>query len=299
MHTFGGLYLGCPQWHVRQWNESIFPSKINSRDALQHYAEVFNTVEGNTTFYAVPSSQTVERWASVLPDTFRLVLKFPQEVTHERLLDQKALEHALRFLEHMSPLGERLEYILIQLPAHFDQRYFNRLYRFLMALPKQDHQGKKRHYAVELRAPSLTIAQPEGQGLFEEVNQLLSATATERVWMDTRALRAALYPGDEATQTALKRKPNLAVYPIGLGPSPMVRYVANPDINFNSPWLKAWAQVFAKWLDEGRKPFFFAHYPGEVFAPQIADLFYSLLRKESPTLPARPLWPSERQTTLF
>ena len=299
MRKFGGLYLGCPQWHVRQWNESIFPSKINARDALQHYAEVFNTVEGNTTFYAVPPRHTVQRWASLLPNTFRLVLKFPQEVTHERLLDQKALVQAQRFLEHMSPLGDRLEYMLIQLPAQFDQRYFDRLYRFLMALPKQNSTGSERHYAVELRAPSLTIAQPAGNGLFEEVNQLLSATMTERVWMDTRPLRAAPEPCSEMTQIAKQRKPNLAVYPIGLGPSPMVRYVAHPDVQANRPWLVAWAQVFAQWLNEGRKPFFFAHYPGEIFAPQVADLFYSLLRDYSPNLPKRTLWPSERQTTLF
>ena len=299
MQKFGGLYLGCPQWHVRQWNESIFPPKTQARDALKHYSKVFNSVEGNTTFYAVPPSHIVQRWTESLPSDFRLVLKFPQEITHERLLDQTALQQAQRFMEHMSPLAERLTYTLIQLPAQFDQRYFNRLYRFLMALPKQDSQGYERRYAVELRAVSLTQASPQSPGLFEEVNQLLSATATERVWMDTRPLRAAPEPWDEATQIARQRKPNLPVYPIGLGPSPMVRYVAHPDIQANKTWLKPWAQVFAQWLSEGRQPFFFAHYPGEVFAPQVADLFYSLLQELMPDLPKRPLWPSERQASLF
>ena len=98
---------------------------------------------------------------------------------------------------------------------------------------------------------------------------------------------------------AHQRKPNLPVYPIGLGPAPMVRYVAHPTLEANRPWLELWAGTFAQWLTEDRTPFFFAHYPGETLAPQVADLFYRLLREKLTRLPKRPLWPSERQRSLF
>ena len=296
---FGGLYLGCPQWHQRQWTESIFPSECTAKDALKSYAQVFNAVEGNTTFYATPPRQVIERWASDTPTSLRLVLKFPQAVTHERGLDQGALDIALRFIEHMQPLGPRRSYTLIQLPARFDEHHFERLYRFLQSLPRECSSGVSLHYAVELRAPSLTRPSQGSYGLFEEVNDLLSAALTERVWMDTRPLRAAPEPWDEPTRLARSRKPNLPVYPIGLGPAPMVRFVAHPDVESNRPWLNDWVAVFDRWLTEGRRPFFFAHYPGETQAPQIADLFYKLLREKCSHYPERPVWPSERQLKLF
>ena len=297
--AFGGLYLGCPQWSHRPWIKSIYPAESPPRDALTHYARAFNTVEGNTTFYATPPREVVRRWAEQTPEDFRLVLKFPKTLTHERLLGAGALDEATRFLEHMNPLGARLTHTLIQLPARFDERGLDVLYRFLCALPRLASGGHERHYAVELRAPSLTLPSPDGRGYFEEVNALLSATQTERVWMDTRPLREAPTPLSEATVSAQAKKPDLPVYPMGLGPSPMVRYVAHPVVEANRPWLEDWATIFAAWLDEGRQPYFFAHYPGETLAPQVAALFYDLLRQRSPTLPERPIWPSERQFSLF
>lgn len=298
-NLFGGLYLGCPQWHQRQWTQSIFPVECTPKEALRCYARVFNAVEGNTTFYATPPKNVIERWASETPHSLRMVLKFPQEVTHERSLDLGAIDIALRFVDHMTPLGSRRSYTLIQLPSRFDERSFDCLYRFLQALPRECSSGASLHYAVELRAPSLSTPSPDHYGLFEEVNDLLSATRTERVWMDTRALREASEPWDEPTRIAMERKPKLPVYPIGLGPAPMIRFVAHPQLSANSPWLKEWAQVFSHWLSEGRHPFFFAHYPGETLAPQVASLFYHHLRELNPSYPERPIWPSERQLTLF
>lgn len=297
---FGGrLYLGCPQWAHRPWTESVYPASSAPRDALEHYAQVFNTVEGNTTFYAVPPRDVVMKWAAQTPTSFRLVLKLPKHITHERRLDRGALDEALRFLDHMSPLGARLTHTLIQLPAGFDERGFDNLYRFLCALPRVGESGEAREYMVELRAPSLSLPSEGGRGRFEEVNALLSEARAERVWMDTRPLRAAPLPLSPETVAAQGKKPNLPVYPIGLGPSPVVRYVAHPNVEANRPWLQAWAEVFARWLDEGRTPYFFAHYPGETLAPHIARLFYELLRVERPSLPEAPIWPSERQQSLF
>ncbi len=285
---FGGLWLGCPQWAHRPWTKSIFPKTSSPREAFTHYARVFNAVEGNTTFYATPPAEIVHRWSTQIPSGFRLVCKLPREVTHDRLLGPGALEIALRFLEHMAPLGERIEDILIQLPAHFDERRFELLYRFLMALPRP------RGYTVELRASSLC------QGpYFDEVNTLLSAARVERAWMDTRGLRAAPPPLNEPTRMTQLRKPDLPVFPLGLGPRPMVRYVAHPKVEANRPWLESWAEVFAVWLAEGRRPYFFAHAPGETAAPQVASLFYDCLRARVPRLPARPVWPSEAQLGLF
>ena len=221
-------------------------------------------------------------------------------MTHERLLDSKALDIARQFLEYMEPLGERLSYTLIQLPAHFDEHRFDPLYRFLSSLPRESLNGSPRHYAVELRAPSLTQPHPNGQGLFEEANALLSATATERVWMDTRPLRAAPKPYNEPTQLARDRKPNLPVFPMGLGACTDGALCRSP---LTSSLIDCGSQIGQRSsLNGSRKiatPFFFAHYPGETLAPQVASLFYELLRAHLAKLPPRPIWPSEEQLSLF
>lgn len=282
-----GYYLGCPQWTQSEWSSSIFPARCSAHEALLHYARAFNTVEGNTTFYAWPSESTVAKWASQVGEGFRFFFKTPQEVTHERRLMGGALDLACRFIEHLAPLGARRGPIFIQLPASFTRQKLQVLYEFLRQLPRPGD------YVVEVRDPELCY----GAGL-DEVNALLTEVHVERAWMDTRPLRAAPTPLSDATQMAWDRKPNLPVYPIGLGPQPVVRYVAHPDVNANLVWVDQWAEVFARWMSEGRRPFFFAHYPGEVLAPQVAALFHDRLRTLL-ELPARPIWPSEAQRSLF
>ena len=282
-----GYYLGCPQWTFSGWSSSIYPPRSTPRDALLHYARAFNTVEGNTTFYAWPSKTTVEKWASQVGDDFRFLFKTPREVTHERALEGDALTLTCQFIELLSPLGERRGPLFIQLPASFTRVKLNALYHFLRQLPRPAD------YVVELRDPELCF----GSGL-DEVNALLSEVQVERAWMDTRPLRAAPHPLNDATQIAWDRKPNLPVYPIGLGPQPVVRYVAHPDLKENLSWIEQWAEVFARWIKEGRRPFFFAHYPGESLAPQVASLFHERLQTRL-SLPDRPVWPSEVQLSLF
>ena len=116
--------------------------------------------------------------------------------------------------------------------------------------------------------------------------------------MDTRPLRDPQAPINKDVELARTRKPNLPVYPIGLGPHPVIRYVAHPIVEQNIPWLAQWANVFSNWIQQGKKPFFFAHYPGETYAPQIARSFHTLLQKEL-SLPALPTWPGEKQISLF
>lgn len=282
-----GYYLGCPQWTFSGWSESIYPQRSAPRDALTHYARAFNTVEGNTTFYAWPAPSTVEKWASQVGEGFRFFFKVPREITHERSLEGASLELTHRFIELLAPLGTRRGPLFIQLPPRFSRAQLNHLYHFLRQLPRPAD------YVVEVRDPQLCI----GSGL-DELNALLSELCVERAWMDTRPLRAASPPLDESTQIAWERKPNLPVYPIGLGPQPVVRYVAHPQLSENAQWIEQWAEVFARWIQEGRRPFFFAHYPGESLAPQVAASFHERLQRRV-TLPDRPRWPSEAQLSLF
>ena len=59
-------FLGCPMWAEPSWRGSFAPRGGPVNEALAHYAAVFNTVEGNTTFYRVPDPQTVARWGAAV-----------------------------------------------------------------------------------------------------------------------------------------------------------------------------------------------------------------------------------------
>ena len=58
-------FIGCPSWSENAWREYLYPADARSSDYLGLYSQVFNAVEGNTTFYARPSTATVQRWAEI------------------------------------------------------------------------------------------------------------------------------------------------------------------------------------------------------------------------------------------
>lgn len=87
-------------------------------------------MEGNTTFYAVPSQDTVKRWAAQTPPEFKFCLKLPRNITHNGLL-KPLIKDALKFAEIMSPLGSRLAPIFAQLPPSYAPSSLNDLTAFI------------------------------------------------------------------------------------------------------------------------------------------------------------------------
>jgi len=74
-------HLGLPAWAFAGWNNVYFTSEPS---ALASYASVFNTVEGNTTFYHIPDEASVDSWyQSVLNTNFRFCFKLPKTITHQ------------------------------------------------------------------------------------------------------------------------------------------------------------------------------------------------------------------------
>ncbi len=82
---------------------------------LERYASRLNAVEINSSFYRPHRKATYERWAASVPDEFRLTVKVPRAITHERRL-RDAGDLLERFLSEVSGLGDKLEPLLVQLP---------------------------------------------------------------------------------------------------------------------------------------------------------------------------------------
>ena len=128
----------------------VLPKGLKSADRLTFYAEHFDTLEIDSTFYACPSPRTVEGWAAKTPDDFIFSVKVPQIITHEKVLVGCDTEFK-QFVETMGILGGKLGPMVLQFPF-FDKGVFksqtdflDRLIPFLKQLPHD------RMFAVEIR----------------------------------------------------------------------------------------------------------------------------------------------------
>lgn len=104
--------VGTVGWNVPKAHADRFPE---TGSHLERYAQRFNAVEINTSFYRPHRVATYERWASVVPETFRFAVKIPRSITHERRLENVD-EPLARFLDEVAGLGPKLGPLLLQLP---------------------------------------------------------------------------------------------------------------------------------------------------------------------------------------
>ncbi len=143
------FHLGTQGWNYPAWVGPFYPRSARPADFLTLYARVFDTVEIDSTFYAVPAAAAIEHWTQRAPAGFRFALKFPRAATHDDgLAGETSITTLERFVERIRPLGPRLGPVLIQLPAEFGIRRRKRLEEFLDRLPP----GLR--WAVEFRDPA-------------------------------------------------------------------------------------------------------------------------------------------------
>jgi len=72
------LYLGTSAFTASRWEGTFYPKGTKTTDLLNYYAQQFNSVEIDSTFYRSPSASTVRGWASKTPDGFVFAAKVPQ-----------------------------------------------------------------------------------------------------------------------------------------------------------------------------------------------------------------------------
>lgn len=280
--TEAGPRLGCPGWAERAWLGTLYPPGARQADWLAHYAQVMDCVEGNTTFYATPSPATVARWAAQTPAHFHFVFKLPQAITHQHGLRGVGQE-VTDFLRLMSPLGERMGPLLVQLPSRFGPADLPALEGFLPSLP----QGVRA--AVEVRHPAFFQRGDDERRLVA----LLREQGAERVSFDSRALFSAPAT-DESLREAQARKPRLPVHAMAITDTPMVRFIGHPVLADNLPFLSAWEASLQRWRNEGKRPYFFCHMADNRHAPALVNTVRAWLGKASPGVVA-----AAPQTDLF
>lgn len=288
-------YLGCPVWANPGWKGSLYTKAAARADYLPQYSRVFNTVEVNSTFYALPAPETVRRWSEEVETGFRFCLKFPRAISHEKKLknaerETSAFLNLLSLLQNADCLGPAF----LQLGPDFSARDFSDLEAYLDSLPS----GLA--YAVEVRHRDYF---DEGSNE-KRLMQILRAKNIDRVLLDSRPLFSA--PATtEAERHSQSRKPRVPVRFEPTRDRPMVRFIGRDDLETLTPWIEEWARLVADWIRAGKKPIVFTHAPDDAFAPALGRKFHIALRKELPDLPKMPTWSGEtepqpaRQMKLF
>ncbi len=273
-------------WANKTWTGEFFSTGTRAADFLRHYASVFTTVEGNTTFYALPKRETVLRWRDETPDTFRFCLKFPRTITHDkRLLNAEA--ETEYFFNLFALLGNRLGPFFLQLRPTFGSAEMDSLEDFLGRLPREHS------YAVEVRSREYFDEDREEHAFV----QILQAYNVDRVTFDTRGLFSTQLT-DILVEESKRKKPNMPVRFTATGQNPFVRISGDPfiDADINTSILTRWADVVAEWIREGKTPYVFIHSaPDDFYAPRVARRFHAMLSERVP-VGAMPAWPSETGT---
>ncbi|MBY8875661.1 DUF72 domain-containing protein [Micromonospora sp. PLK6-60] len=259
-------------WHHRAWPGGSLPA----RERLRAYAGWCTAVEGNTTFYATPTRETVASWAEQTDPDFRFVLKLPKVVTHQHRL--AGGDEALRvFLDAIEPLGRRAHALWIQLPASFGPTDVPALAGFLRRLPAAHR------YAVEVRHPAF-FADP---GEVRALERTLGTVGAEWIPFDTTAFFATP-PRSDAERDAWLKKPRTPLRTRALTDRPVVRYLGRDDPARTVEGWQPWLDVVTGWLREGRSPTFFVHTPDNADAPDLARRFHQQVRARLPDVAPLP-----------
>ncbi|HET7214353.1 MAG TPA: DUF72 domain-containing protein [Terriglobia bacterium] len=148
--TSARIRLGTSSWTGDGWVGSFYPAGSKPQDFLPLYAERFDTVEIDSTFYRIPAARTVEQWRERTPEGFIFAAKVPQTITHEKMLVDVEKDLA-EFLRVMDLLGGKLGPLLFQFP-YFNKEKFRSLGFFLERLePLLAGLAKDHQWVVEVR----------------------------------------------------------------------------------------------------------------------------------------------------
>ena len=273
------LYLGCPIWAFKGWVGSFYPQGTKPADYLYEYARRLTTVEGNTTFYAVPAANTLQQWAAETPETFRFCPKLPRTISHAGTLVEH-IEEAMRFVEVMSQLGKRLGPMFLQLPPRYSPLLFNDLQTFLQAWPREIP------LAVEVRHLGWFGSPHHGA-----LNELLSGYGMARVVIDTRPIRSL--QGEKILEgsvyqrmlEARQRKPDVPILPERTASFVFLRYIGHPQLEANAAFLDEWGNYLASELREGTEAYVFCHCPDERLDPWLCRQFHQRVAEGLPLPP--------------
>src|SRR5689334_19673831 len=109
-----GIVLPVPKYK--------FPEEFQQTSRLTYYASHFNSIEINSSFYALPRAITVAKWAAQVPEKFRFTFKLWKQITHAKSL-QFEKSDVQQFMDVINSVGDKKGCVLVQFPASFKSHH--------------------------------------------------------------------------------------------------------------------------------------------------------------------------------
>jgi uncharacterized protein YecE (DUF72 family) len=126
------LYVGTSGYSYKEWKGTFYPDDLSEKKMLSYYADHFNTVEINNTFYRMPKTEVLDNWKNDVPGNFKFIIKAPKRITHINKL--KTDGSSDYFVKTTSSLDEQLGVVLFQLPPYY-KKDIETLQQFINSLP--------------------------------------------------------------------------------------------------------------------------------------------------------------------
>lgn len=264
------IHVGCAKWNKKEL-KGFYPRGI--KDELMYYAQEFNSIELNASFYKAPSVDQVRLWKTKVPEGFKFYPKIPREISHFKRLSN--VEDSLnQFCDAISNFEDRLGVTFLQVHDNFKPKDFERLKDFVNLFPM----GMP--LAVEVRSGEWFVPGKE----CDEMYDLLREQNRTAILVDTAGRRDLLHM-------------RLTT------PHAFVRYVgANHPSDYTR--LDDWVNRIKQWRAEGLQSLdFFVHQNIEEESPLLSAYFIRQMNKafqmdlKVPTLAEPPqldLWATKK-----
>jgi uncharacterized protein YecE (DUF72 family) len=255
------VYVGCAKWN-RSDLKGFYPR--GTKDELTYYANQFNSIELNATFYNIPAIQQVVAWRDKTPDDFRFFPKITGTISHYKRLNGVG-SLVEEFCSNISNFEEKLGMVFLQLHNNFTFKNFDLLKEFVLSFPAGIP------LAVELR----NNAWFTDNNISSQLYSFLERNNVANVLVDTAGRRDLLHM-------------RLTT------PTAFIRYVgANHSSDYKR--LDDWVERLGNWITAGLENlYFFVHQNIEKESPLLAAYFIQKLNEKC-GLSVR--WP--RQNNLF
>jgi uncharacterized protein YecE (DUF72 family) len=133
--TPGRVRIGISGWRYKPWRGVFYPPGLPQKKELGFASGAFDSIEINSTFYSLQSSESFLHWAADTPEDFVFAVKGPRYITHMRRLKDVSTPLANFFASGVLRLGRKLGPILWQFPPNFRFEP-GRIEDFLKILPR-------------------------------------------------------------------------------------------------------------------------------------------------------------------
>lgn len=248
------FFIGCAKWGRKDWIGKVYPAGTKEADFLSLYAQNFNSIELNATFYRIPTVSQTSGWASKVGKDFKFSPKFTDKISHlRRLKDVKELTD--QFLQGISGFKENLGPVFLMPHPGMGPKSLETIEMFIQSLPNDIE------LFVELRHPQW-YSEPDA---FDKVFSMLEKNNVGSIITDASGRRDCVHM-------------RLTT------PTAFIRFVGNGLHPTDYTRVDDWVQRIKQWMDQGiQKVYFFMHQHEEIHSPELCKYVIQQLNKHCDT----------------